>query len=307
MQAAIEAFERQYVDRARASATGPIDGILLGRETDASPSGRRFLAGWWCTPDADARVVVLPNPWDDRSAIPLYDAAHLAADPVAARAPVSDARRTAWRDTAARRTGTSCSCSGSTVTVTAAIDRLLFLDTARALAPEAPLLATHTAARHARHRSTTPPTSRLGDEWNAAFLSTVCERAGYELRRLPAAPAPPASAAVLPVERRSAASRTLDLAPRVVLRRLVERQLGSWDGRRIALLGATNFTSSQLYTLARDVPACESRRGVEEGSSSGPDGRASSRPSPAGDGPGRHRAPRGPAADPRPVQRAGVA
>ena len=187
MRAVIEAFERQYVDRARASATGPIDGILLGRETDASPSGRRFLAGWWCTPDADGRVAVLPNPWDDRSAIPLYDAhawqtqallGHLARTldelhGVTRPLVYWDLLLVQWLHG----------------TVTAAIDRLLFLDAARALAPEAPLFAAHTLLD-------TPATlddtnQQMGDEWNAAFLSTVCERAGYELRRLPAAPAPP--------------------------------------------------------------------------------------------------------------------
>jgi hypothetical protein len=256
MHAAIEAFEREYVERARAAAAGPIDGILLGREIDAPPSGGRFLAGWWCAPDADSRVVVLPNPWDDRSAITLYDQytwqltqsllGHLARtldDLHGVVRPLAywDLLLVPWLQ----------------VTVTSAIDRLMFLDTARALAPDAPLLAT-------RGVLGTPATladasdQQLGDEWNAAFLRTVCERAGYELRDLPAVRStePPAPSRKRPSSRSRVAHlvATLDLVPRVMLRRLVERRLGSWHGRQVALLGATSFTPGQLRALAREVP-----------------------------------------------------
>jgi len=267
MRAAIEAFEREYLQRARAGAAGPIDGILLGRETDAPPSGRRFLAGWWCPPDADARVAVLPNPWDDRSAISLYDQytwqltqsllGHLARTLDELHGVV---RPLAYWDILL--------VQWLQFTVTAAIDRLMFLDTARALAPDAPLLAAHRVLG-------TPATladgahQQLGDEWNAAFLRTVCERAGYEIHALPAssAPGPPPPSPPRPLSRRRVAQlvATIDLVPRVMLRRLVERRLGSWDGRRIALLGATNFTPAQLYTLAHDVPGLRiaPRRGGE--------------------------------------------
>ena len=143
------------------------------------------------------------------------------------------------------------------VTVTAAVDRLMFLDTARALAPDAPLLATHRVLG-------TPATladasnQQLGDEWNEAFLRTVSEQAAQEVRTLPSSgsrrPQPASQPRLWSRVGVAQLVATLDLAPRVVLRRLVERRLGSWDGRRIALLGATNFTPSQLSVLARDVP-----------------------------------------------------
>ena len=250
MLEAIEAFERGYLERARASATGPFDGILLGRETDAPPSGRRFLAGWWCSPDADSRVVVLPNPWDDRSAIPLYDQHtwHLTQSLLGHLARTLDELHGVERPLAYWDLLLVQWLHG---TVTAAVDRLLFLDAARALAPDAPLLAAHPVLG-------TPATlddasnQQLGDEWNVAFLRTVCERAGYELRRLPAAPV---SSPRRPPVRLHVAHGVawLDLAPRVVLRRLAERRLGSWDRRRIALL---EQRTSRRVSCARSRTTC---------------------------------------------------
>ena len=191
-----------YLERARAGATGPIDGILLGREIDAPPSGGRFLAGWWCAPDADSRVVVLPNPWDDRSAITLYDQytwqltqsllGHLSRTLDELHGVV---RPLAYWDILL--------VQWLQVTVTSAIDRLMFLDTARALAPDAPLLATHGVLG-------TPATladasnQQLGDEWNAAFLRTVASGPGTRCAICPAvlgpgAAAPVPAAAAVPV------------------------------------------------------------------------------------------------------------
>lgn len=65
----IVAFERRYVARAQAalSESGPFDHVVL----DRGAPGATGIAGWWCPPDAGPGV--LPNPWDDREAVGLYD------------------------------------------------------------------------------------------------------------------------------------------------------------------------------------------------------------------------------------------
>lgn len=250
MRAEIEDFERAFVARAGAASPSRVDGILLGRESDLPQTDGRFVAGWWCRPGTDPRVTVLPNPWDDRPAIALYDQhswqltqallVHLARTldelhDVARPLVYWDLLLVQWLQG----------------TVTAALDRLLFIDAARALAPDAPFLSAPATLR-------TPDTlavasdDQLHDPWNVAFLRTVCERSGFALRDLPETP-PPARrpASTLTVGHCIAA---LDAAPRVLSQRLVARRLGSPEGRRIALLGATSFSPLQLLALARDVP-----------------------------------------------------
>ncbi len=260
MEAAIEAFERAYVDRARAGVPGRADGILLGRETDAPRSGEPLIAGWWCRPCADRRVTVLANPWDDRSAIALYDghAWRLTQAMLAPLARTLDELHGVERPLVYWDLLLVQWLHG---TVTAALDRLLFLDAARALAPDAPFLA-------APATLDTPGTladssnQQLHDQWNVAFLRTVCDRAGLPVRDLPetdaavrVGPPTPAPTPARPLERTMHyLTAALDAAPRVAARRLAERRLGSFPGRTIALLGAMNFSSRQLLTLAHDVP-----------------------------------------------------
>lgn len=238
------------MERARVGAPGAVEGVLLGRETDAPPSGGPFIAGWWCRPGVDPRVTVLANPWDDRSAIALYDdhAWHLTQGLLAHLARTLDELHGLPRPLIYWDLLLVHWLHG---TVTAAIDRLLFLDAARALAPDAPFLSEPSTLA-------TPATlaeasnEQLHDPWNVAFLRTVCQRAELAMRDVPASrPSVPRSAAV-PTPRHVAA--VLDAVPRVLSRRLVERRLASFEGRRIALLGATSISPRQLLALARDAP-----------------------------------------------------
>jgi len=250
MATAIEDFERRYLERARAGVGGRIDGILLGRETDLGQTGGRFIAGWWCRPGADPRVNVLANPWDDRPAVALYDehAWKLTRTVLAELAAALDelhgvTRPLIYWDLLLMQ--------WLHTTLTSALDRDLFIDTARALAPDAPVVAPPATL--------TPPATlaaasheQLHDPWNIAFLRALCQLEGIEVHDLEDRPAPELSPFAGRGPRRLA-SIMRDL-PVLLARRLVDTRLSRFDGRQITLLGAGAFTSRQLLALARDVP-----------------------------------------------------
>ena len=250
MHAEIEAFERAYLDRARASGPDRVDGILLRRETDVAHTDGRFIAGWWCRTGADPRVTVLPNPWDDRRAIAVYDQYvwHLSQALLAPLAERLDELHGVARPLVYWDPLLAQWIEG---TITAALDRQLFIDAARAVAPEAPFMAEPATLG-------TPATlaqasdEQLHDPWNLAFLRALCGRAGLPVHDLaPASPLDPLPASPLAASQLTA---VLDAVPRAAARRLVARRLGSFEGRRIALLGASSFSPRQLLTLAGDIP-----------------------------------------------------
>lgn len=67
---ALGAFRRRYLERARIAVGAEAPSAV---QLDAGPPARpgRVLAGWWREPGDG--LAVLPNPWDERTAIPLYD------------------------------------------------------------------------------------------------------------------------------------------------------------------------------------------------------------------------------------------
>ena len=70
----VAAFEEGYQDRARGELGGRLDGVAaisFGRSEDPADVPGPIMAGWWSDPGSD--WVVLPNPWDDRDAIALYE------------------------------------------------------------------------------------------------------------------------------------------------------------------------------------------------------------------------------------------
>src|SRR4051812_30268800 len=70
----VAAFEEGFKDRARGELEGRLDGIAaisFGRRADPGDVPGSILAGWWSEPGSGA--VVLPNPWDDREAVALYE------------------------------------------------------------------------------------------------------------------------------------------------------------------------------------------------------------------------------------------
>jgi putative transferase (TIGR04331 family) len=72
---AVTAFEDAYVERALRELGDRLDlaeAAVLDRRPLAG-SGIA-LAGWWCPPNAGRELLVLPNPWDERSAIADHEA-----------------------------------------------------------------------------------------------------------------------------------------------------------------------------------------------------------------------------------------
>jgi hypothetical protein len=72
---AVAAFEDAYVERARrelGDRVASAEAAVLDRRPLAG--GGVALAGWWCPPGESDRLLVLPNPWDERAAIADHDA-----------------------------------------------------------------------------------------------------------------------------------------------------------------------------------------------------------------------------------------
>ncbi|HEY2602626.1 MAG TPA: hypothetical protein VGI67_13800 [Thermoleophilaceae bacterium] len=72
---AVGAFEDAYVERAAREAGARLS-LAEAAVLDRRPltSGGVAVGGWWCPPDSGPELVVLPNPWDERSAIGDHDA-----------------------------------------------------------------------------------------------------------------------------------------------------------------------------------------------------------------------------------------
>ena len=72
---AVAAFEDAYVERARHELGGRLAGVEAAILDRRPLAGHKVaLAGWWCPEDASPDLVVLPNPWDDRTAIADHEA-----------------------------------------------------------------------------------------------------------------------------------------------------------------------------------------------------------------------------------------
>jgi hypothetical protein len=242
----IEDFQRRYVERARAEAGRPFDAVLLGREHDAPVGDGRYLAGWWCRHGADERVAVLPNPWDDRSAVASYDeyAWDLTREQLALLASALDElhgveRPLVYWDLLLVFWLHSL--------VTALLDRCLFLDTVSAIAPKVRILAPPA-------QLTTPLTisdgfeQQLTDDWNVAFMRALAAREVDDVARRRDGVMPPATRLTL-----SRLVRGADLIPRLAAAAYAQRRLGRFEGRTVALMGMTGVSPGQLLALAREV------------------------------------------------------
>jgi putative transferase (TIGR04331 family) len=74
----VDSFEERYVERARKALAqlepARIESVSVLRKHARPAQGEGMvLAGWWCERNSDPGVVVLPNPWDQRDAIPVLE------------------------------------------------------------------------------------------------------------------------------------------------------------------------------------------------------------------------------------------
>lgn len=113
--------------------------VLAGRNVPAAATDGLVLAGWWCRADAPEPLVVLPNPWDDRDAVVALDALCARLE-LRLLAGVSQALDGAHGVTRPQTWWPTILSHWLALTVAEVLDRVLFVRTARALAPGAPLL-----------------------------------------------------------------------------------------------------------------------------------------------------------------------
>jgi putative transferase (TIGR04331 family) len=238
-----EAFVAAYLDRARAAVGGrAVAGALSGRRALEPPPPERWLGGWWCRPDL-AGVLVLPNPWDDRAAIPLFErhSRDLAGRVLARLAPALDElhgpRSLEWWRLVLQ--------PWLITVVSEVLDRGLYATAVAELAPGATVLVP--AAPLVPPASITAAGTLLAEDgFNGALVGALAVRRG-----LRTAPAPE------PVEARVTDA---DAPLRSILVRHVAtglpRLLRSIDrGQEVTLLGQHKLTMRQLAELSRHGPS----------------------------------------------------
>jgi hypothetical protein len=254
---AVRSFEALYLERARAITGARAAGaelIVLERaKPGLVPADATALAAWWSDPDAAGDAILLPNPWDARDALELYErrAWELAQELVSALGARLDALHGERRGAAYWRLMLE---PWALMLAAVVLDRRLFLVTAAALAPEARVLGDPTAPE--------PPASMpaavgafRSDTGNRALLTSLAEALGIAVEpgaSTPPPTGPPAPRAFGPAL--LALARTPGPTLRAAARAGERRALGRASGRRIVLVGQTGIPLGGLVRLARRVP-----------------------------------------------------
>jgi len=234
-------FERRYLERASGALGGAaLDAISLAR--DPEPRGR-LAAGWWSRADL-AGVMVLPNPWDDRSGIERFERAcwDVTNDVLASLAPrldeVHDERLgfEGWQLVLA---------PWLLHLVSGLADRRLFLLAARHCAPGVPVLAGPASGPPADMAEAVEAIRTTTG--NARLLTAAAEAMG-----LPAKPGPdarPTAAGAVAGAGPGIATRAALLARGAAGRLL----LGGERGRRVVVVGHADVSLRQALALRRAV------------------------------------------------------
>lgn len=182
---AVAAFERRYQERARAALSerpgpGPLEVVRVDQGSD----GEGALVGWWCPPETAERHLVLPNPWDEREAIALYErhawdvAGSLLAELGSFLDAVHGPRPAVYWE--------SLLLPWLLALTTAVLDRRLYLVAARGLAPEARVAGTRAPESPGTlAESIIPLQTEAG---NASLMTAMAPLLG-----LPSGPATPAA------------------------------------------------------------------------------------------------------------------
>lgn len=260
-------FEYAYIERTRktlqaAGKINRIERILLTREpVPAGVDPNSTLGGWWCDPERTTLGACLPNPWDDRSAIAVFDAyCHTLASWLTDRlAPQLNGIH-----------GTSHSREywdlmlgpWLQLAVPTVIDRRLFCVTAHAVAPNAHFLTGPEVQP--------PPTMSSAvdgygsDEGNLRLMTAIVRALALEEARastvshVPLASSDAHRDEARPPTLPSRLASLLRMRPSVLLRTLntvlAQRFFARQRGRRVALVGQINMSLSDMVSLWRRVP-----------------------------------------------------
>ena len=247
----VDAFEWRYVERARTLVGGALAGVaVVSVHRSKLPPGIEggALSGWWAQPIAGS--VVLPNPWNDRSAIALYDRHcwQVSQHVLERLAPALDH---AVGESRGREAWELLLGPWLLHVVSALADRRLFCLVAHALVPRAPLLV--------RPWVLAPATMAEGvellrtSEGNRGLLGLAGEKLGVPTVHLPqpTAPEPPGPA-------RRTGRRIFDLPPAAA-----QLALSARLGRSVTLVGQVNLDLAERARLTAHIPGVRRERPPE--------------------------------------------
>ena len=249
----VERFEHAYTRRAAESLGRALDdarGVVPDRRVPAGDREARFLAGWWTRPDLSPQLLVLPNPWDDRDAIAVFEE-HcwgVTTRVIDRLAPVLDGILGERRGPEAWRT---ILAPWLLHTVSALADRRLFCVAAATVAPGLPFLVHPVGAAPA---TTLDGLGELRtDGGNRALVSVIVRALGLPSADAasgvePSAP-PPWGGGLA-----GALSRAVRRPGHHAVRLAGEALLSVPAGRRALLVGQCNVTPVDGLRLARRAP-----------------------------------------------------
>jgi putative transferase (TIGR04331 family) len=269
--AAVAAFEDAYVERAREALGDRLrlaDAAVLDRR--ALVTGGKALAGWWAPRDGGERLAVLPNPWDERSAIADHEAYCWAASEalLGRLAPALDEHHGVERG---REYWDLLLRSWMGYVISAALDRRLYCATVSRLRPELPFVAgpADTQVTAPEHMVAAIELIRT-DAGNRAFSAGIARSLGLRLAAAEQEEAvsgrgePPAPAS-LPERVLTAAQGAGGAAAR--------RIVSTRRGRRVALVGSAGMSGPDLLRLCRRVRGLRLAAGAAQASQGEPEDR----------------------------------
>ena len=210
-------------------------------------SHEKLLGGWWRRQDSDHRVTPLPNPWDDREILSLYD-------DYSWELTKSVCKRLGRRLNEFHQTEHSNSywrlLLGPWVltTISTVIDRRLFCRTVKEICPGKPLFFRQSSIQ--LNQFTIAQTSNIQheDAWNTKLIIDIARKMNLptieiehsldETREKPN-----------PFRRAQVLLARIRVAPRVAIRALFSASIR----RRVILLGFFPLSTRQLLTLTASV------------------------------------------------------
>jgi hypothetical protein len=244
-------FERTYLERARAclETAGTVRAAIADRGERLPREATPAIGGWWCRPETPG-LVVLPNPWDDREAIGIYD--ERAWKLATAALCQLGARLNALHGVEEPGEYWDLLLAPWMLIVAAVVlDRHLYCATLHELNLDVPVLAAAPPAP--------PPTlaaavgAMRSESFNRALIGELARRLGH-----PVEPVTERGPQTPDTRRRGSQARPkllwLLANPQIAGAALARSVLSGKRARRLALVGQVDVSSAQLFALARAVP-----------------------------------------------------